>query len=272
VRCLLFALLWLLLVIALTCFASLAPATIGIGSPEFGDSFALVRAMVLLTSVCGMGLAAHSLQLWDVSNLAEMLNEMRTSRALKRALYVLLLTQLALYAVVALIALDYSSLICFVGLMYLDTKAPNLLVAYVLLTAATLPLDAVTLCTLRYPSSFLQWSRSSAYLLIVLLKCCGLVGMVMLHTKVKFALKLRRSHRRSSLATPTSRRQGVQSMTRELKAAQTTAACEACGDPNLTPFPQAQIAGHRTFPRAHLLGLSVGQYGRQSPLHPTRFS
>jgi hypothetical protein len=60
----LWCLLWLLLVMALAAFASLSPGGLGIGDAAFGASFGLVRAMVLLTSVCGMGLASHTLELW----------------------------------------------------------------------------------------------------------------------------------------------------------------------------------------------------------------
>jgi hypothetical protein len=87
------------------------------------------------------------------------------------------------HAVVSLQVIDFSALICFVGLAYLDSKAPNLLVAYTLLTVATLPLDAVTLCMLGHPTSFLQWARSTAYFFILIFKCCSLVLMGMLHTK-----------------------------------------------------------------------------------------
>ena len=82
--------------------------------------------------------------------------------------------------------------ICFVGLAYLDAKAPNLLVAYTLLTVATLPLDAVTLCVLGHQGSFLQWARSTSYVFIAVFKCLTLVGMGMLHTKIKFAVRLRK--------------------------------------------------------------------------------
>ena len=71
------------------------------------------------------------------------------------------------------------------GLVYLDAKAPNLLVAYTLLTVATLPLDAVTLCMLGHPASFLQWARSTAYFFILIFKCASLVLMGMLHTKAR---------------------------------------------------------------------------------------
>jgi hypothetical protein len=124
--------------------------------------------------------------------MLHMLKGLHEARALKRSLYVLLLAQLALYGVVALQALDFSALICFVGLAYLDAKAPNLLVAYTLLTVATLPLDAVTLCVLGHHGSFLQWARSTSYVFIAVFKCLTLVGMGMLHTKIKFAVRLRK--------------------------------------------------------------------------------
>ena len=183
-------LLWLLLVLALTAFASLTPGSIGIGPAVFGDSFGLVRAMVLLTSVCGMGFTAHTLELWDVKELVEMLQEVSESRALKRILYVLIFAQLALYGLVALVSIDMAFLVCALGLLYLDTKEVNMLVAYVVLTVATLPLDTVLLCTLGHPASFLQWIRSTSYTLIIVCKIVSLGGMLMLHTKVKFGVKL----------------------------------------------------------------------------------
>lgn len=76
------------------------------------------------------------------------------------------------------------------GLGYLDAKAPNLLVAYTLLTVATLPLDAVTLCMLGHPTSFLQWARSTAYFFILIFKCASLVLMGMLHTKARPTLPI----------------------------------------------------------------------------------
>ena len=185
-------LLWLLLVMSLITYASLVPGTVGIGAASFGDSFGLVRAMVLLASMCGMAMAAHTLQLWDVTNILDMVKELLEARSMKRLLYIALFAQLALYAVVLLTRVDLAALICCIGLLYLDSKQANMLVAYALLTVATLPLDAVMLCTLGHPASFLQWACRTSYLLIILLKCCTLGGMLMLHTKVKFALTLRK--------------------------------------------------------------------------------
>ena len=98
----LWSLLWLLLVMALTAYASLSPGSIGIGDAHFGGAFGLVRAMVLLTSVCGMALGAHTLKLWDARQMGELLQGLKEARALKRSLYVLLLAQVLLYAVVSL--------------------------------------------------------------------------------------------------------------------------------------------------------------------------
>ena len=78
---LLWTLLWLLLVMSLTAYASLSPGSIGIGDAQFGGSFSLVRAMVLLTSVCGMMLAAHTLRLWDASQMGELLQGLTQARA-----------------------------------------------------------------------------------------------------------------------------------------------------------------------------------------------
>ena len=182
--------LWVMLLLALTLYAHAAPATAGIGPAAFGHSFALARACLLLTSLAGMGVGAHVLQFWDEATVRELFAEIQGAGLLTLGLYTLLLCQAALYAVVALVEIDLGVLVCLVGVYYLVEKSAAVLVAYVVLAAATLPFDLLVVVGWKAANmDFWGWAAGTAYSFIIVLKAATLVGMVVRHTKVKCNFK-----------------------------------------------------------------------------------
>ena len=182
--------LWVMLLLALTLYAHAAPATAGIGPAAFGHSFALARACLLLTSLAGMGVGAHVLQFWDEATVRELFAEIQGAGLLTLGLYTLLLCQAALYAVVALVEIDLGVLVCLVGVYYLVEKSAAVLVAYVVLAAATLPFDLLVVVGWKAANmDFWGWAAGTAYSFIIVLKAATLCGMVVRHTKVKCNFK-----------------------------------------------------------------------------------
>jgi len=155
-----------------------------------------------------MVLAAQTLKLWESQVLGDFLQDLRGARLVVRCLYGMLFVQLLLYGVVALVRVDMSLLIPCVGVYYLATKKGNVLVAYLMLTISTLPLDVVYLSasfSFAWPTSDtaslgalpgtmpLRVLSSSAYATILLLKGALLIGMALMHTKVRCKLLFRTS-------------------------------------------------------------------------------
>jgi len=204
----LWLLLWLLLVIFIAGYAAKAPRTLGFGEAELGQSYYLAVACVFISSIGGMVLAAQTLKLWESQVLVDFLQDLRGARLVVRCLYGMLFVQLLLYGVVALVRVDMSLLIPCVGVYYLATKKGNVLVAYLMLTISTLPLDVVYLSasfSFAWPTSDtaslgalpgtmpLRVLSSSAYATILLLKGALLIGMALMHTKVRCKLLFRTS-------------------------------------------------------------------------------
>ena len=128
-----------MLLFAAAVFALRAPGSLGIGQTSHGRSFALLRACLLYSSLGAMALLARAFKLWDTRTAQGLLRDMVEARALKLGLYLVLLVQLALYLIVALQRIDWAMVVCFIGLNYLGTKAPQMLWSYGLLTVATVP-------------------------------------------------------------------------------------------------------------------------------------
>ena len=146
---------------------------------------------MLFTSLGTLALIARALKLWDTHTVQLFLRDVRESRTLKLALYVLLGAQLLLYLPVTLVQLDYAPVICLLGANYLATRAPQMLWSYALLTLATLPQDAADLAAVvEWPTlDVVERTARVAFLLIAFLKLVVLVGMFLMHTRVRFKLQ-----------------------------------------------------------------------------------
>ena len=99
--------------------------------------------------------------------------------------------QVALYLIVSLTVLDYAMIVPLLGLNYLANKSPQTLWGYVLLTLVTLPQDAEQLAKLSQWSQMDVVERTSraSFVSIVCLKGFSLLGMLVLHTKVRFRMQ-----------------------------------------------------------------------------------
>jgi len=177
--------------LGLCTFAFRAPATLGMGATAPSKSYGLVQAGVLYASVGSVALVARAFSLWDTRTVQMIVRELLQARFMKQWLYWMLCAQLLLFAIVSLTRLDYSFVLCLLGLNYLATKQVQMLWGYALLSLVTLPQDAVEL------AYFTQWATMDvverisrvAFVLILLLKALILLGMIALHTKVRFRLR-----------------------------------------------------------------------------------
>jgi hypothetical protein len=136
---------WAMTAGGLCSYAFRAPSSLGIGPAVPSKAYGLMRACVLFTSLGAVALLAHAMSLWDTQTVQLLLRDVGEARLLKRLLYTLLFLQMLLYIPASLVRLDYAAVVCFLGLNYLATRAPQMLWGYVLLTLATLPQDAATL-------------------------------------------------------------------------------------------------------------------------------
>jgi hypothetical protein len=233
---------WAMTAGGLCSYAFRAPSSLGIGPAVPSKAYGLMRACVLFTSLGAVALLAHAMSLWDTQTVQLLLRDVGEARLLKRLLYTLLFLQMLLYIPASLVRLDYAAVVCFLGLNYLATRAPQMLWGYVLLTLATLPQDAATLAAaerwrtmdyidkvangvshtrhqpwrglprlLRRPVCERMALRSAhpltpscrrchlpalvlsltpqALLLIVIIKLLAIIGMAIMHTRVRFSLQ-----------------------------------------------------------------------------------
>jgi hypothetical protein len=209
---LLWAAFWAMAVAGMCVYAYQMPPTLGMGDTAPGRSYGLLRACVLYASLTLVMLLARAFSLWDTATAQALARDVLEARLLKRALYSALFTQLGLYLLVCTTQLDYGFVVVLLGLNYLSSKAPTMLWAYALLALATLPQDLEQLASLA------RWERMDAveraargsFAAILALKGLVLLGMLALHTKLRFRLQFfdaaeaedEREPPPSSLATP----------------------------------------------------------------------
>jgi len=188
----LWSLYWLLVLVAVTMYASNTPDTFGVGEAQFGQSFELIRCCVLLSTLLAVALLARALKLWSSETVKDMVAEVWESRTLKLLLYLLLLAQVFLYLIVSLADVQFSAVICFLGLHYLATKSISMLWGYVLFTLVSLPMDLFSLVAVHWHNLNPVWFLAYTSLAIVfLLKGISLAGMLALHLKFNFRLNFR---------------------------------------------------------------------------------
>jgi len=185
------SLFFLMCMAGLCIYAYRAPASLGIGRTLPAKSYGLMRAVVLFTSLGTLALVARALKLWDTLTVQLFFRDVAESRFLKLALYCVLGAQLLLYVPVTLVQLDYAAVICFLGANYLATRAPQMLWGYALCTLATLPQDLADLSGVVSWESLDVVDRVARISLgfIALLKLVVLVGMLLMHTRVRFKLQ-----------------------------------------------------------------------------------
>jgi len=199
----LWSLYWFMILVALTIYAANAPDNFGVGPGNFGHSFEMMRACVFLSSVLAVTLLARALKLWDSGTVTSMIDDVRDARSLKLAVYIMLGIQILLYAVVSLAEVQFTGVICFLGLNYLSTKSLQMLWGYVLLTIVSLPMDIVNLATVPWGNMSLVWLAAYTSLTVVFLLKGGVLGcMLVLHTKVNFNVNFRGANGQQASAPP----------------------------------------------------------------------
>lgn len=182
---------WAMTAGGLCTYAFRAPSSLGIGPALPSKAYSLMRACVLFTSLGAVALLAHAMRLWDTQTVQLLLRDVAEARLLKRLLYSLLFLQLLLYIPASLTRIDYAAVVCFLGLNYLATRAPQMLWGYVLLTLATLPQDTAMLAAAERwrAMDYTDQVAHSATLATVIIKLFVMVGMAVMHTRVRFSLQ-----------------------------------------------------------------------------------
>ena len=177
--------------VGLCTYSYRAPASIGVGRASFSKSYGLMRACVLFTAMGTLALATQSARLWDTATVQSFIRDYYDSRPLKLAIYSMIGIQLLLYIPLSLIQLDYAFVLCLLGANYLATRAVQMLWSYTLLTLLTIPQDLAGLAGVAAWSSMDLIERIArlSFILISLLKLACLVGMFLMHTRVRFKLQ-----------------------------------------------------------------------------------
>lgn len=148
--CACWAALWLFMFVSMTVYAAMIPDTLGWGPVDLEASFGLLRLSFVLISLFGAILAANLFNLWNAENVVEAWMEFTEARLLsaKKALYLELMFQLALYLFLIIDEVDWSALLIVLAGFYLDAKNKNFLLMYLVLVTISILFDVIHLAEL----------------------------------------------------------------------------------------------------------------------------
>jgi hypothetical protein len=143
---------WLFLFVAMGMFSAKLPKTLGSpGSPVGTEaSFGLLRLCFLLVTLCGSALVVSLFKLWNAENVAEAWREFTETKfaSAKKALYLLLMLQMALYILLTIQDFQWELMLVGICGYYLDAKKRNFLLVYLVLVAMSLLFNFVELVAL----------------------------------------------------------------------------------------------------------------------------
>merc|ERR1711935_489547 len=118
---------WVFMFFAMTSYAAAVPDDLGWGGTNLESSFGLLRFAFFLVSIFSALLVASFFDLWHTDNVVEAWAEFTQTDLLtaKKALYLLLMFQMALYLLYTIVEVDWSMLLVVIAGYYLDAK-PNI--------------------------------------------------------------------------------------------------------------------------------------------------
>jgi len=139
------AVLWAFMFLSMTIYASMIPDTLGWGTVQLEASFGMLRFCFVLTSVAGTVLVSTFFSLWNAENVVEAYMEFAEARlfSAKKALYLELMLQLALYLFLVIHTVDWSALLIILAGFYLDAKNKNFLLMYLVGVTISLLFDVI---------------------------------------------------------------------------------------------------------------------------------
>jgi len=144
--------LWLFLLVAMYTYAAAVPDSLGVGVIEFESSFGFLRLCFLFVSVLTALLGVHFTNAWSAENAIEAWTEFQETKCCtaKKLLYMLLLTQLVFYMILAMYHIHWEMLLILICGYYLDAKKENFKLIYIVLVSVTILLDGIEI--FKFPS------------------------------------------------------------------------------------------------------------------------
>lgn len=144
------AVLWAFMLVAMLLYALMIPDSLGWGLVELDASFGLLRFAFIIVSIFGAILASELFKLWASENVIEAWMEFTEAKLVsaKKALYLELMLQLALYLFMSISTVDWSALLIVLAAYYLDAKRWNFLLMYLVLVTISILFDLIQLASL----------------------------------------------------------------------------------------------------------------------------
>lgn len=138
--------LWIFFFLGLVSYAGSVPDSLGWGEVQFESSFGLARLSFLLVTVASSLLAAKVWDLWEEERFLEAVGDFKNARGTRSAMYWILVIQFFMYLLISIEVVDFSALLCFFALYWLDTDNSNFLLMYCVCTFITVLFDVMKLC------------------------------------------------------------------------------------------------------------------------------
>jgi len=162
--------LWAFMFFSMLVYAMMIPDTLGWGLVELEASFGLLRFAFIIVSIFGAILASNLFTLWTSENVIEAWMEFTEAKMFtaKKALYLELMLQLALYLFMSISLVDWSGLLIVLAGYYLDAKRWNFLLMYLVLVAISILFDLVHLASLPSFSNMTPGESFGASLWVVI--------------------------------------------------------------------------------------------------------
>jgi len=177
---------WVFMFFAMTSYAAAIPDNLGWGSTNLESSFGLLRFAFFLVSIFAALLVASFFDLWHTDNVVEAWAEFTQTDLFtaKKALYLLLMFQMALYLLYTIIAVDWSMLLVVIAGYYLDAKKRNFMLMYLVIVSVTVLLDVIKIAAMPNLNSMTPGMAFGAvlYFLIFLLKF-AIIGAIYLYQR-----------------------------------------------------------------------------------------
>jgi hypothetical protein len=177
---------WVFMFFAMTSYAAAIPDDLGWGDTTLESSFGLLRFAFFLISIFAALLVASFFDLWHTDNVVEAWAEFTQTDLFtaKKALYLLLMFQMALYLLYTIIEVDWSMLLIVIAGYYLDAKKRNFMLMYLVIVSVTVLLDVIKIAAMPNLDSMTNGMAFGAvlYFLIFIFKF-GIVCAIYLYQR-----------------------------------------------------------------------------------------
>ena len=177
---------WVFMFFAMTSYAAAIPDDLGWGGTKLESSFGLLRFAFFLVSIFSALLVASFFDLWHTDNVVEAWSEFTQTDLFtaKKALYLALMAQMALYLLYTIVEVEWSMLLIVIAGYYLDAKKRNFMLMYLVIVSVTVLLDVIKIAAMPNLDSMTPGQSFGAvlYFLIFLFKF-GIVGAIYLYQR-----------------------------------------------------------------------------------------